>query len=123
MDIKVLDASAFGAVLFGEPDAAKVAEQLHSARLVAPSLLYFELASICLKKLKRHPDKRDQILSAYHLRNQIGVAELEIDFDDVIVLAETRGLTVYDASYLHLAHKLDAGLITLDKQLAQAANL
>jgi len=37
------------------------------------------------------------------------------------VLAERRDLTVYDASYLELAVRLGADLITLDRELADAA--
>lgn len=36
-------------------------------------------------------------------------------------LAERHGLTVYDATYLHLAMDIDAPLATLDRQLAAAA--
>jgi uncharacterized protein with PIN domain len=47
-DVKVVDASALAALLFGEPEADLVAGQLDGARLVAPSLLAFELANVCL---------------------------------------------------------------------------
>jgi predicted nucleic acid-binding protein len=36
------------------------------------------------------------------------------------VLAETTGLTAYDAAYLWLARHLGAGLVTLDCKLAAA---
>jgi predicted nucleic acid-binding protein len=35
-------------------------------------------------------------------------------------LAAATGLTAYDASYLWLARRLGADLVTLDKQLAKA---
>jgi predicted nucleic acid-binding protein len=44
-----------------------------------------------------------------------------VDMRALSVLAERRGLTVYDASYLELAVRLGYDLITLDKDLAQAA--
>jgi len=55
-------------------------------------------------------------------------AQLYVRTDDVLVdmrslsaLAERRGLTVYDASYLELALRLGGDLITLDRDLADAA--
>jgi predicted nucleic acid-binding protein len=41
----------------------------------------------------------------------------------VLELAESTGLTAYDASYLWLARELSAELVTLDGQLAKAAAL
>jgi predicted nucleic acid-binding protein len=55
-------------------------------------------------------------------------AQLYVRTDDVLAdmrslsaLAERRALTVYDASYLELALRLGADLITLDRELADAA--
>ena len=39
----------------------------------------------------------------------------------VLALASATGLTAYDASYLWLARRLGAPLVTLDAQLARAA--
>lgn len=43
------------------------------------------------------------------------------DIRSLSALAERRGLTVYDASYLELALRLGFDLITLDRQLAEGA--
>lgn len=43
------------------------------------------------------------------------------DIRSLSALAERRGLTVYDASYLELAMRSGFDLITLDRQLADAA--
>jgi len=43
----VVDASALGAVLFGEPEAPQVAEQLGDSALVTPTLFSYEIANIC----------------------------------------------------------------------------
>jgi uncharacterized protein with PIN domain len=51
--VKVVDASALGALLFGEPEAEAVAGRLGDARLVAPPLLGFELTNVCLMKSRR----------------------------------------------------------------------
>ena len=120
MPIKVVDASAVAALLFGEPEAEFVAEQLGDARLVAPALLGFELANVCLIKSRRHPEQRSVLMTAFQLRNQLGVEEMKVDHDGALDLAASTGLTAYDASYLWLTRQLGAELVTLDRQLARA---
>jgi predicted nucleic acid-binding protein len=59
MAVKVVDASALGALLFGEPYGAAIAERLQrlrGAELIAPALLPFEVANICVRKMRRHPE-------------------------------------------------------------------
>lgn len=119
--VKVVDASALAALLFDEPEAEAVAARLDGARLVAPGLLAFELANVCLTKCRRHPDRREAILVAFQLRGRLGVEELAVDHAGVLGLALKTGLTAYDASYLYLARQLGAELVTLDKTLGQAA--
>jgi predicted nucleic acid-binding protein len=119
--VKVVDASALAALLFGEPEAEAVAAQLDGARLVAPGLLAFELANVCLMKCRRHPDRREAILAAHRLRGRLGVEEIAVDHAGVLELALKTGLTAYDASHLYLARQLGAELVTLDKMQGRAA--
>jgi predicted nucleic acid-binding protein len=51
------------------------------------------------------------------------VEQVEVDQTAVSNLALETGLTAYDASYLWLANRLGASIVTLDKQLAKAAAL
>lgn len=118
--VEVVDASALAALLFGEPEAAQVAEWLGRARLTAPALLDFELANICLTKLRRHPRQRTAILRGFALRERMAIELAAVDHREVVATAEKTGLTAYDACYLWLALRLDAGLVTLDRQLAAA---
>ena len=121
MPTKVVDTSALAALLFDEPEAEAVAIQLAEARLVAPSLMAFELANVCLVKCKRHPDRLDALVAAFRLRDRLGVEEVAIDHAGALELALATRLTVYDASYLWLARRLGAELVTLDRELDQAA--
>lgn len=118
--VEVVDASALAALLFGEPEATRVAEWLGSARLAAPALLDFELANICLTKLRRHPQQRTAILHGFALPERMAIELVTVDHREVVATAERTGLTAYDASYLWLARRLDAPLVTLDRQLAAA---
>jgi len=63
MAVKVVDASALAALLFGEPEAEAVADRLEGSSLFAPTLLGYEIASVCLKKLRRDPIRRDVLLA------------------------------------------------------------
>ena len=120
MAVKVVDASALAALLFGEPEAEAVAERLAGARLAAPALLTFELASVCLVKARRRPDQRAALVLAFGVRRRLRVEETAVDHDAVLELAASAGLTAYDASYLWLARRLGVELITLDRKLAEA---
>jgi predicted nucleic acid-binding protein len=121
MAVKVVDASALAALLFGEPDGEAIAARLGDAHLTAPVLLGFELANVCLIKARRHPMQAQALTAAFALRHPLGIEEIAVDHDQVFALAAQTGLTAYDASYLWLARQLDAELVTLDRQLERAA--
>jgi len=116
----VVDASALGALVFGEPEADQVARRLDGAAIFAPDLLAFELASVARKKLRSHPAQAEPILRALWtaLDPRWGIEWRAVDHGDVVMLALRTGLTPYDASYLWLAGWLGADLVTLDRQLA-----
>jgi predicted nucleic acid-binding protein len=122
MPVRVVDASALGALVFGEPKAEEMANALSTGTIVAPTLLWFELASIALRKMVIHPKQKDQILNAFQLGRHLAIEEVEIDHLKVIELARKAGLTTYDASYLWLALHLGGELVTLDKKLMKAAS-
>ena len=121
MAVKVVDASALAALLFGEPEAEAVAGRLSDAHLVAPGLLAFELANVCLMKARRHPEQQPALMAAFRLRDRLGMQEIAVDHDRALELAAATGLTAYDASYLWLSQHLSAELVTLDHQLAEAS--
>lgn len=118
--IKVVDASALAAILFAEPEADAIAERLTGARLAAPSLLDYELANVCLTKIRRQPSQREALRAAFRLAHRLGVETVAVDHAATLDLAETTGLTAYDAGYLWLARALGAELVTLDRKLAEA---
>ncbi len=121
MPVRVVDASALGALVFGEPKAEEMANALSTGTIAAPALLWFELASIALRKMAAHPKQKDQILNAFHLGRHLAIEVVEVDHSKVIELARTAGLTSYDASYLWLALHLGGELVTLDRKLMKAA--
>ncbi|MBV9587021.1 MAG: type II toxin-antitoxin system VapC family toxin [Alphaproteobacteria bacterium] len=121
MDVKVVDASALGAIIFKEAERREIAGRLEGAKLVAPALLGFEIVNACLTKLRRYPELRASILDAFLLQAGLRIEMADVDHTGILTLAEQFRLTGYDASYLWLAQRLSAELVTLDRQLARAA--
>ena len=121
MPVKVVDASALGALVFGEPEAETVAKQLSRSALVAPQLLWFELASIAFKKTVKHAGLEGQIREAFRMASRLAIEILSVDHLEVIDLAAQARLTTYDASYLWLARKTGGQLVTLGKRLLKAS--
>ncbi len=122
MPVKVVDASALGALAFGEPEAETVAETLEDATLAAPSLLWFEMASVCRKKIAAHPEIGQQLLAAFGRARRLPIRISFVDHEKIVALAEETGLTTYEASYLWLSSTLHGELVTLDKALKKAAS-
>ena len=122
MTAKVVDASALAAIAFEEAEAGEILRRLNGHELHAPALLNFELANTCLKKLKREPAaSRETILGQHNYAQHLPVKMHEINFEELVPLAERHKLTAYDASYLWLARSLGAELVTLDDKLQKAA--
>jgi predicted nucleic acid-binding protein len=118
--VKVVDAPALAALLFSEPEGEMMAERLWGARLVAPALLSFEIANICLKKIRQHPAVRDALVAAFGLMARMEIETADADHAAILAVAERSGSTAHDASYLWLARRMGAELVTLDRQLAVA---
>ena len=87
MDVKIVDTSALAALLFGEPEAEAIAAQLAGARLVAPALVAFELANVCLIKSRRHPEHRSAFLTAFGMRDRFGIEDVMVNHAEVVALA------------------------------------
>src|SRR5262249_5139604 len=97
-----------------------VAGRLEGGNLVAPTLLGFEIASVCLKKLRSSPRQRDALLAAFALYARMPIEIFAADHADTLQLAEASGLSSYDAACLWLAQLLAAELVTLDRRLQAA---
>jgi predicted nucleic acid-binding protein len=119
--MKVVDASAICAVLFAEKEEWHVNEWVAGDSMVAPTLLSYEVANACWKKLRRHPELEPEVLAAYARFARLGVRHLEVNLAAVIMLAAATRLSVYDATYVWLARALGVELISLDRRLLQAA--
>jgi predicted nucleic acid-binding protein len=118
---KVVDASAVAALLFVEGEADFIAREFGDADLIAPALLDFEVANVCLKKIRTRHAERETLLQAFAQLREMAITTVDIAHDEALELADRTGLSVYDASYLWLALEMNADLVTLDSRLAAVA--
>jgi predicted nucleic acid-binding protein len=119
MNAVVIDASAIAAVLFDEPEAEPVRASVRG-RLIAPGLVRYELASVCMTKLLRYPELAGDIEERHALVDKLDLALFEPDWASLLQLAQRWALSAYDASYLQLALAKRVPLVTLDARLAAA---
>jgi predicted nucleic acid-binding protein len=119
MSATVVDATALAAVAFDEPERDEIVAKLGGA-LVAPALLPFELAVVCVAKLRRDPQQRETILRQYRMARELDIGVEPVSLEEIPELCERFGLTVNSAAYLWLALALRAPLVTLDARLASA---
>jgi len=119
MSAVVVDASALAAVLFDEPEAAPVRASVRG-RLIAPHLIRYELASVCVTRAIRFPERAPDIDARHALVDSLAIELFEPDWASLPALARRWALTAYDAAYLQLALAKRAPLVTLDARLAAA---
>ena len=119
MTDKVVDASAIVALLFDELKREEIVPRLREATLRAPSLIEFEVANACLKKIRAAPAEREALIEAFCLLDALSISLETVNLAAAIVLAERMKLSLY-SSYRWLAHALGAELVTLDDRLARA---
>ena len=122
MRVRVVDASALGALVFAEPEAEVMAKAMSGAKLIAPTLLPYEMASICLKKTRQSPQQASILKTALQMAEALAIEIFPVEMAAVIDLARQTNLTTYDASYLWLARATNAELVTLDKRLLEATS-
>ena len=119
MSATVVDASAVAAVVFEEPEAAPLVAAV-SGKLLAPSLIRYELANLCRTKLRRGSADPAVTLERYRLLRDLDLRTTEPDWDALPELAEHWGLSAYDAASLDVALRERLPLVTLDARLAKA---
>lgn len=115
----VVDASAIGAIMFGEPEGPGLAVHLEGETLLAPSLLDYELTNLALKKVRRQREQASNVLVSLHAALALPITRVVVPGIDAFALATRTGLTAYDAAYLWLARSRDLELVTLDAELLE----
>ena len=98
-------------------------ELLETDECWVPYLWRLEFPNALLMAERRRRVGREQRLEILDNAAQLSLRTDQTmpDIRTLSALADRRGLTVYDASYLELAARSSSDLITLDRTLAQAA--
>ena len=114
----VIDASVAAKWLAPEPDTP-LAEALLADDLIAPDLLYAEVANILWKKqLRGEMDAATtQIGARWLLQVPLQVHVSASLLADALALALQLQHPAYDCFYLALARRVDAPLVTADRRL------
>lgn len=127
-DIKgklVVDASAILSRLLPDEgqngEVSKAFEDYEKGRLelVAPVLLRYEVANALRSLVLSKRASVETVKLIYAGFSSLEMMFFEINFEEVLLMAVSRKISVYDASYLFLAKKLKARLLTLDKRLRE----
>ena len=120
--IRVVDASAVAAMLFGEPDGPWVHTLLSGPPLIVPGIFHFELGNTCRMKCRRYRKDAEALLANWlEWNSEPPVTVMATDLVATMHLARDHNLTFYDASYLWLAQDRTAELVSLDNALVRAA--
>ncbi len=125
MDAFVLDASVTMAWILDDedsPEADAALGRVQQGGAVVPYFWHIEIRNGLLLA-----ERRNRISAALVRLRLGGLEALSIETDDALDfnaaygLAQTHGLTFYDAVYLELALRRNAPLATLDNALSRAA--
>jgi len=121
----VVDASITACWAFRDedhPSADMALTRLRIEEALAPGLWWFEVRNILVVNERRK--RLTEAESAVFLRSLVRLpitVDHAPDESEVLRLARTHQLSVYDAAYLELAQRNRIGLATLDLRLARAA--
>jgi predicted nucleic acid-binding protein len=120
----VVDASVAAKLYFVEPGTPEAIVELGGeVSLLAPDLLFIEMASIAAKVLRRGETSADQAAAAVAsvaalLDEAVPVADLA---QRAFEMASQYGFSAYDASYLALAEQRGLRVLTADARLVRRA--
>ncbi|MGE0461277.1 MAG: type II toxin-antitoxin system VapC family toxin [Vicinamibacterales bacterium] len=123
MSVLVVDASVV--IKWFLPEVhGEAARRLLAAphQYLAPDLLFPEVGNVIWKKIRRGElTPRDgQRLAADLATVAVEAVASRVLLSDAVALAVATGLTVYDATYLALAVRLDTVLVTADERFGRA---
>jgi len=124
----VVDASVIAKCFIAEDDSDKAFELMvaHSEgrlALSAPSLIVYELGNVFWRHPQISPEKAYTFIEKF-LDLQIDLVDIWTDNEllkAACTTAKTRDVTFYDASYLSLAEKEKARLVTADEDITARA--
>lgn len=120
MDI-VVDTSVIVAVIASEPQRGALIELTGGAELLAPASVHWEVGNAFSAMLKRNRIELAQALQALAAYRQIPIRFVDVELEDTLAISARFSVYAYDAYLIRCALKFNAPLLSLDKELLQAA--
>ena len=117
----VVDTSILVAVLVSEPERARLVELTKDADLVAPGSVHWEIGNALAAMMKRRRLQLDQVATALKAYEQIPIRYRDVDLQTAMEIAAEHNLCAYDAYIIACAHEHRCAMMTLDRNLAEAA--
>jgi predicted nucleic acid-binding protein len=120
MDI-VVDTSAIIAVIANEPEKEALVELTTGADLIAPRSVHWEIGNAFSAMLGRERIKVEQAIQAVKLYQQIPIRFVDVELEETLRIVDALGIYAYDAYLIRCALKYRSPLISLDRNLVNAA--
>jgi predicted nucleic acid-binding protein len=117
----VVDTSVLIAVLVSEPERLKIIKQTKDFDLLAPGSVHWEIGNALAAMLKRKRINLDQIKAVLQAYDNIPIRFRDVDMETAMEIASEHDLYAYDAYVIACARENRCALISLDKNLLQAA--
>ena len=120
-EIYVIDASYVMAFLMNE-DANEVKDMFcrfstNEIQFIAPVILKYEVGNSLRSQILRKRLTQSEAHKLYRFFLKMSIDEYAIDYLETMNIALTKHITFYDASYLAMARRSSAQILTLDKAL------
>ena len=117
----VVDTSAIIAVIANEPEKEALVELTTGADLIAPRSVHWEIGNAFSAMLRRERIKVEQAIQAVKIYQKIPIRFVDVGLEETLKIANALGIYAYDAYLIRCALKYRAPLISLDRNLVNAA--
>jgi predicted nucleic acid-binding protein len=117
----VIDTSVLIAVLVSEPERTQIIRQTEGYDLIAPGSVHWEIGNALAAMMKRKRITYEQVRTALLSYEKIPIRFRDVDMQMAIDIAHEHELYAYDAYIIACARENRCPLISLDKNLMNAA--
>lgn len=117
----IADTNTFIAVALNVPEKGRIIQLTEGHDLIAPDVLPFEIGNALTAMMKRNTLKKEEVVSAWDVVEQIPVDLRKIDIKSALTIAVKHNIYAYDAYFLVCAIGLRTPLLTLDLGMKRVA--
>jgi predicted nucleic acid-binding protein len=117
----IADTNTFIAVSLNEPEKDSIIQLTQGHDLIAPDVLPFEIGNALTAMMKKSSLKKEEVVSAWEVVQQIPVDLRHTDIKSALRIAIKFNIYAYDAYFLECAENLRSPLLTLDIGLKRVA--